>query len=120
MLMSYTAGRYLLANYCCHKGRGLTADTEDRLNTFILPGVKTGATNTTQINNSSYYFNNLGFGPSELRVYDGSVIRLQEISLGYDIPKEWLIKLLWSSMSSGYNLYYNAFNTQQELTLIPT
>jgi hypothetical protein len=50
-----------------------TADTEDRLNTFILPGVtQTGATNTTQINNSSYYFNNLGFGPSELRVYDAA------------------------------------------------
>jgi hypothetical protein len=119
MLMSYTAGRYLLANYCCHKGRGLTADTEDRLNTFILPGVKTGATNTTQINNSSYYFNNLGFGPSELRVYDGSVIRLQEISLGYDIPKEWLIKLLLEQYVL-WITYYNAFNTQQELTLIPT
>jgi hypothetical protein len=68
MLMSYTAGeiftRKLIAAI---QGRGLTADTEDRLNILLFYQVllRQEQTNTTQINNSSYYFNNLGFGPSE-------------------------------------------------------
>jgi hypothetical protein len=32
-----------------------------------------------------YYFNNLGFGPSEIEIYDGN--SFTRISLGYDIPK---------------------------------
>jgi outer membrane receptor protein involved in Fe transport len=41
-------------------GRGLTTDTVDRLQTFILPGVKEdGTPNDIQINNSTYYFNNI-------------------------------------------------------------
>jgi TonB-linked SusC/RagA family outer membrane protein len=124
MLMSYTAGGDIYSQtIAAIQGRGLTADTEDRLNTFILPGVTaTGEPNTTQINNSSYYFNNLGFGPSELRVYDGSVIRLQEISLGYDLPKEWLDKTPFGGVTmsfSGYNLYYNAFNTPEGVNFDP-
>jgi len=124
MLMSYTAGGDIYSQtIAAIQGRGLTSDTADRLNTFILPGVTgTGETNTTQINNSSYYFNNLGFGPSELRVYDGSVIRLQEISLGYDFPKEWLEKTPFGGVTmsfSGYNLYYNAFNTPKGVNFDP-
>ena len=51
-------------------GRGLIVETADRLNTFILPGVSqsTGEVNNKQINNSTYYFSNLLFGPTELRV----------------------------------------------------
>ena len=69
-------------------GRGLSSDTVDRENTFILPGVQqsTGNPNTTQINNSDYYFSNVLFGPTELRVYDASVIRLQEIFFRIYIP----------------------------------
>jgi hypothetical protein len=40
MLMSYTAGGDIYSQtIAAIQGRGLTADTEDRLNTFILPGV---------------------------------------------------------------------------------
>ncbi|MFT5890481.1 MAG: TonB-linked SusC/RagA family outer membrane protein [Dokdonia sp.] len=100
-------------------GRGLIVETEDRENTFILPGVNVDAAgnstpNQTQINNSQYYFSNILFGPSELQVYDGSVLRLQEISFGYNVPKKYLEKTPFGSFSitaSGFNLWYDAYNT---------
>jgi len=96
-------------------GRGLITETVDRLNTFILPGVQqsTGLPNDVQINNSTYYFSNVLYGPNELQVYDGSVLRLQEISLGYTLPKKFLEKTPFGSVTftaSGYNLWYNAYN----------
>ncbi|MEP2937684.1 MAG: SusC/RagA family TonB-linked outer membrane protein [Gilvibacter sp.] len=97
-------------------GRGLIVETEDRANTFILPGVSqsTGQPNEIQINNSQYYFSNVLFGPKELQVYDASVLRLQEISLGYTVPKRFLEKTPFGSLSitaSGFNLWYDAYNT---------
>ena len=97
-------------------GRGLIVETEDRANTFILPGVSqsTGEPNEIQINNSQYYFSNVLFGPKELQVYDASVIRLQEVSFGYSVPKKWLEKTPFGSLSvtaSGFNLWYDAYNT---------
>ena len=97
-------------------GRGLIVETEDRANTFILPGVSqsTGQPNEIQINNSQYYFSNVLFGPKELQVYDASVVRLQEISFGYTVPKKWLEKTPFGSLSitaSGFNLWYDAYNT---------
>lgn len=104
-------------------GRGLTTDTLDRLQSFILPGVKQdGTPNDIQTNNSSYYFSNLFGGPDELNVYDASVIRLNEISLGYNFPKKWLDKTPFGNISfnlSGYNLYYNAFNTPSGVNFDP-
>jgi len=96
-------------------GRGLTTDTLDRVNTFILPGVQEsdGSPNTKQINNSTFYFNNVLFGPDELGVFDGTVIRLNEVSLGYSFPKKLLDKTPFGSLSinvSGFNLYYKALN----------
>jgi TonB-linked SusC/RagA family outer membrane protein len=104
-------------------GRGLTTDTVDRLQSFILPGVKeNGTPNDIQINNSTYYFNNVAFGPDELSVYDGSVIRLNEVSLGYTLPAKMIDKTPFGSLSfslSGYNLYYNAFNTPKGVNFDP-
>lgn len=104
-------------------GRGLTTDTVDRLQTFTLPGVKEdGTPNDLQINNSTYYFNNIAFGPDELSVYDGSVIRLNEVSLGYNLPAKMLEKTPFGSLSfslAGYNLYYNAFNTPEGVNFDP-
>jgi len=95
-------------------GRGLTTDTVDRLNTFILPGVLAdGTPNTRQINNSTFYFNNVLFGPDELGVFDASTIRLQEVGLSYAIPKKFLDKTPFGSLSftvSGQNLWYKAIN----------
>ena len=104
-------------------GRGLSTDTEDRLNTFVLPGVQAdGSTNTVQINNSDYYFSNVLFGPKELSVYDASVIRLQEVSLTYSLPTKMLDKTPFGSVSitaSGNNLWYNAYNTPEGTNFDP-
>ncbi|TSE11087.1 SusC/RagA family TonB-linked outer membrane protein [Aquimarina algiphila] len=95
-------------------GRGLTTDTVDRENTFILPGVRDdGSQNNIQINNSTFYFSNVLFGPDELGVFDGTVLRLQELSLGYTIPTKFLDKTPFGAVSinlTGYNLWFDAFN----------
>ncbi len=96
-------------------GRGLITETVDREDTFILPGVQAdGTPNNVQINNSTYYFSNLLFGPSELQVYDATTIRLQEVSLSYALPKKALEKTPFGSLSitlSGNNLWFDAINT---------
>ncbi len=97
-------------------GRGLIVETADRLNTYVLPGVNqsTGQPNNTQINNSTYFFSNLLFGPTETRIYDASVIRLQEVSLGYTFPERFLEKTPFGSLTvtaQGFNLWYDAYNT---------
>ena len=95
-------------------GRGLTTDTEDRLNTFVLPGVQAdGTPNNVNIHNSAYYFNNVLFGPNELQIYDGTVLRLQELSIGYSLPKKFLDRTPFGALNvslSGYNLWFDAFN----------
>ncbi len=103
-------------------GRGLIV--EDRKNTFILPGVSdsTGLPNDVQINNSTYYFNNVLFGPKELQIYDGSVIRLQEVSIGYSFPEKLLEKTPFGALSvtfSGFNLWYDAYNTPERANFDP-
>jgi TonB-linked SusC/RagA family outer membrane protein len=96
-------------------GRGITTDTDfDRQQTFVLPGVtQTGQVNTKQITATRMYFNNLGFGGEDLKIYDGSTVRLQEVSLGYSIPNKVLDKTPFGSVSftvSGQNLWYRALN----------
>ncbi|QLG46079.1 SusC/RagA family TonB-linked outer membrane protein [Costertonia aggregata] len=105
-------------------GRGLTTDTVDRINTFILPGVQQedGSVNTKQINNSTFYFNNVLFGPDELGVFDGTVIRLQEVALGYSVPSKFLEKTPFGSLTftvSGQNLYFKALNVPEGTNFDP-
>jgi TonB-linked SusC/RagA family outer membrane protein len=104
-------------------GRGVTTDTEDRLNTFILPGVKEdGTVNNIQINNSDYYFSNLMSGANEGKIYDATVIRLSEVSLGYSFPSKILEKTAFGALSftiSGINLYHNAINTPKGTNFDP-
>jgi len=106
-ILSYTIGTLL--------GRGLTTDTLDRELSFILPGVQSnGSPNTKQINNSTYYFSNVLYGPDENLIYDGSVWRLGEVSLSYNLPKDILEQTPFGNISfslSGYNLWYDAYNT---------
>ncbi len=96
-------------------GRGLITETLDRENTFVIPGVNAnGNQNTIQINNSDFFFSNVLFGPSELQVYDATVIRLQEASLTYALPKKFLDKTPFGALSfkvSGNNLWFDAINT---------
>ena len=128
--ISHTAGGDVYSStVSVLQGRGLIP--ENRKNTFILPGVRqdsigadgVGTTaNNVQINNSTYYFNNVLFGPSELQVYDGSVVRLQEISLGYNVPAKWLEKTPFGTLSftaSGFNLWHDAYNTPDAANFDP-
>ncbi|AWX43817.1 TonB-dependent receptor SusC [Flagellimonas maritima] len=115
-LMNYTQGGDIYSRTVSTLlGRGLTTDTVDRINTFILPGVQEsdGSVNTKQINNSTFYFNNVLFGPDELGIFDGTVIRLQEVALGYSLPSKFLDKTPFGALTftvSGQNLFYKALN----------
>lgn len=106
-------------------GRGLTTDTEDRLGTYVLPGVSTvtGLPNDVQINNSDFYFSNGFASPAdELSIYDGSVIRLQEVSLAYTLPSKYLDKTPFGNIYiklTGNNLWYDAYNTPDGINFDP-
>jgi len=104
-------------------GRGLTTDTENRENTYILPGVlEDGTPNSIQINNSDYYFGNVFTGPSELQVFDATVVRLQELSFGYSFPERFLEKTPFGNLSitvRGNNLWYDAPNTPDGVNFDP-
>jgi uncharacterized protein (DUF2249 family) len=97
-------------------GRGVAQDvaTLDRTLPIILPGVKKdGTPNDIQTDLTNAYFNNYGFGPNELRVFDATVIRLREVSLSYDIPAKLISKTPFGGISisfSGQNLWYKAPN----------
>lgn len=113
-------------------GRGVTKDTEDRERTFVIPGfLGDGAgnpildgngnqiPNTTQIDMNELYFSPAGgntFGintTDEGSVYDGTVYRLRELSLSYDIPTKWLDKTPFGKITLsafGNNLWYFAPN----------
>jgi outer membrane receptor protein involved in Fe transport len=95
--------------------RGVTQDTNfNREATFILPGVQAdGSKNTVQLTSSDTFFNNYGFGPQELQVYDGTTIRLAQVSLGYSLPKSVIGKTPFKAVNisvQGQNLWYNAVN----------
>lgn len=115
-------------------GRGVTKDTEDRERTFIIPGVYGNPTTGEAIldgsgnkipNTTQLTMNNLYFSPTtnsntfainsvdEASIYDGTVFRLREISLTYDIPKEFLENTFIGSMTFslvGNNLWFYAPN----------
>jgi len=97
-------------------GRGVVdADRPlDREKTYVLPGVKQdGSPNDIQLTTTRIYFNNLGFGSNEFSIYDGSTIRLSEVSLGYSLPKKFLEKTPFGNLSftlSGSNLWFKALN----------
>ena len=120
--LSHTAGGDIAASTVATLlGRG--GIVTDRKNTFVLPGVLAdGSPNNLQINNSSYYFNNVLFGPKELSIYDGSVIRLQELSFSYSFPQKFLDKTPFGALSltaTGYNLWYDAYNVPDATNFDP-
>jgi TonB-linked SusC/RagA family outer membrane protein len=105
-------------------GRGVVNQAGiDRANSFILPGVNpAGETNTTQINNSTYYFSNVLYGPDEMGVYDATVFRLQELSLGYSLPSNMLEKTPFGSLSvtfSANNLWFHTPNMPENTNFDP-
>lgn len=117
-LYSSTAGALM--------GRGLTFDTGlengyDRAQTFIFPGVKAdGTPNDIQVTASDVGFNNLYFFGDEGRIFDGTTIRLQELSIGYTLPQKILAKTPFKSLSlaiTGNNLWYRTPNIPKGLNL---
>ncbi len=102
--------------------RGVTKDTEDREGTFITPGFfadpNTGIplldANGNQIpNNIQQGTNEIFFlnyvDTSDNQIFDGSTVRLREISLTYTLPKKFLKKTPFGSVSfmvNGQNLWF--------------
>ncbi|MEO7445410.1 MAG: SusC/RagA family TonB-linked outer membrane protein, partial [Ferruginibacter sp.] len=106
-ILSFTSGLY--------KSRGVLDITAvDRESPRILDGVIEVSPgkyipNNIQISSQSYW-GVLGGLQSEFNVYDATVLRLREISLGYDIPSNGkFVKGLRFSIF-GRNLYYYAPN----------
>ena len=71
----------------------------------------------------SHFSNGWGaYGADEVNVYDGTVIRLREVSLGYSLPRTILSKTPFGSVNisiSGRNLWWNAPNVLEDLNLDP-
>ncbi|MDZ4147509.1 MAG: SusC/RagA family TonB-linked outer membrane protein [Flavobacteriaceae bacterium] len=106
-------------------GRGTVNVPFNREATFILPGVKQdGTPNDIQITAANAGFDNFGFAGArgEPLIFDGSTIRLQEVSLGYTVPAKFLEKTPFGSLSftaSGFNLWYDAVNTPSAVKFDP-
>ncbi|NDV94222.1 SusC/RagA family TonB-linked outer membrane protein [Dysgonomonas sp. 521] len=113
-------------------GRGVTRDTENRLGTRVLYGVLADPDtqkplldasgnrimNTVQMSENELWFASSGTNPTfamngvhEFQTFDATVFRLNEITLGYDIPAAWLKKTFIGSATVsviGRNLWYYA------------
>ncbi|MDX1477970.1 MAG: SusC/RagA family TonB-linked outer membrane protein [Saprospiraceae bacterium] len=123
---SYTDGGDILSySTATMLARGLTEDTNvDRFLPIILPGVL--ATDESTPNNiqgyiGDYFFRAYFFADEGL-IFDGTVIRLREVSLSYDLPQSILDNLPIGSASitlSGENLWYNAPNFPEHVNFDP-
>ncbi len=124
-------------------GRGVTQDTRSRETSWIIPGVYGDPNNPGQPllvagkkvpNHTVITTNDLYFsagGPSgsfainsatEWQIYDATVYRLREVSLGYDIPKSVYRKLPISGISvslTGRNLWHEAPNMPRHTNFDP-
>ena len=118
-------------------GRGVTKDNVDRETSWVIPGVygdpNTGLPllnggktipNQTRINTNDIYFGN-SFGinsTSEWNVYDATVYRLREVTLGYEIPHKLFDKLPIGSVTitvTGRNLWFLAPNFPKYVNFDP-
>lgn len=115
-------------------GRGVTKDTRDRDGVYIIPGVYGDPTTGKAIlsggktipNQTRLTANDLWFSPNptvgatfaintatEWTVYDATVYRLRELTLGYDFPKSLFNKLPIGGITltfTGRNLWFLAPN----------
>ena len=94
-------------------GRGAIDIGVSRDATFILPGVlPSGAPNNLVLTSSELGFSVNGT-TDELRIYDGTTIRLNLVSLSYKMPRRLLDKTPFGDITftlSGQNLWYDAVN----------
>jgi hypothetical protein len=114
-------------------GRGVSKFVDfDHDRTFTLPGVKENPAHTglpgdtepkyipndIQITSAGVYFSNVAFGPSDLQIYDGTTVRLRDVSLNYDLPQSILQKTPFKRVTvgiSGQNLWFKAVNFPKEM-----
>lgn len=115
-------------------GRGVSKFVDfDHDRTFVLPGVKENPAydatapvpgvpqyvkNDIQITSAGVYFDNVAFGPSDLQIYDGTTIRLRDVSFTYDLPQSVLSKTPFKKVTiglSGQNLWFRAVNIPSEI-----
>jgi hypothetical protein len=125
MQWDYTHGGDIYSNTIrTMLARGITKDSElDRYGAYILPGVKQDGTPNDLVNDATnIYFSSLGFGPADRGVFDGTVIRLREVSLSYALPQRFIDRTPFGGLSltlSGTNLWYNAPNTPKYTNFDP-
>ena len=114
-------------------GRGVTKDSRDREASWIIPGVYGDANtqqpildggkkipNETAITTNDLYFSAGGGAGSfainsstEWNVYDATVYRLREVTIGYELPKSLFTKIPISGITvslTGRNLWHLAPN----------
>lgn len=113
-------------------GRGVSKFVDfDHDRTFVLPGVKENPNfgtsnpsepkyipNDIQITSAGVYFNNVAFGPSDLQIYDGTTIRLRDVTLNYELPQSILQKTPFKRVTVGVsaqNLWFKAVNIPSEI-----
>ncbi|WP_010520241.1 SusC/RagA family TonB-linked outer membrane protein [Aquimarina agarivorans] len=136
--LEYTHGGDILSNTIGNLlRRGVTKDTEDRERTFVLPGVSGSVVNgelniardaagnalpnTFQLGSNEVYFLNFADANDQL-IFDASVLRLREVSLGYSVPKKFLEGTPFGSMSFtavGQNLFFWAPNVPKYTNFDP-
>lgn len=80
-------------NYACYAGN--SKRTLEGRDGMVVPGIveSTGQENTKQITAEEYYSNIGGStGVAEAFMYDGTYVKMRELSLGWNLPKLWLKK----------------------------
>jgi TonB-linked SusC/RagA family outer membrane protein len=138
-LIDYTQGGSVYSTTIVNElGRGVSKITEDRQTTWVLPGVYGDANtykplldasgnkiqNTTRVASNDLYFGNsfATNGPQEMAIYDGTVFRLREVSLGYNLPKSLTRKTPFGSARfslTGRNLWFFAPNVPKGTNFDP-
>jgi hypothetical protein len=118
--------------------RGQLANSVEREQLRVVPGVYGSnqtfepildangnkIQNTTGITAFDSHFSNGwgAYGQDEVNIYDGTTIRLREVGMSYNLPKNLLKKTPFGSGTlsfSGRNLWWNAPNMLEGLNLDP-
>lgn len=134
-LLDFQKGGCVYSSYLSDLlGRGVSKDTEDRLGGRIIPGVYGDANtckplldengnyikNTTTISESDLWFSDGTYSTfainscDEVQTYDATVLRLRELSLGWQMPAKWFRKVRFIQGAElsvvGRNLWFWAPN----------
>ncbi len=135
VLFDYThGGDFYSVTLYSELGRGVTTDTKDRENSWVINGVYGDANtlkpvldskgneiqNITKVSTNDLFFTTGGSSSTfainsqtEWNIWDGTVWHLRDVSFGYELPKSLLSHTPFGSATislSGRNLWYYAPN----------